>query len=130
MPFACMKKIQVFISVFNYLLNTSLGILWKHKEWRTDHTETRRSRRLVVSFFTSIANYDYGFYWHFYQDGTIQIEIKLTGILSVTGIKTGQDTEGFGTVVGPNVYGPIHQVPHRIIIHILILLTALLYCSP
>ena len=43
------------------------GILWKHKEWRTDRTETRRSRKLVVSFFTSIANYDYGFYWYFFQ---------------------------------------------------------------
>jgi primary-amine oxidase len=50
------------------------GILWKHKEWRTDHTETRRSRRLVISFFTTIANYDYGFYWYFYQDGSIKVE--------------------------------------------------------
>jgi len=85
------------------------GVLWKHKEWRTDHTETRRSRRLVVSFFTTIANYDYGFYWHFYQDGSIKVEAKLTGILSVSAIKSGAQTGGFGTIVGPNIYGPIHQ---------------------
>ena len=34
------------------------GILWKHTEYRTDHLETRRSRRLVVSFFCTIANYE------------------------------------------------------------------------
>lgn len=33
------------------------GILWKHTEYRTDHVETRRSRRLVISFFATIANY-------------------------------------------------------------------------
>ena len=35
------------------------GILWKHTEYRTDHLETRRSRRLVISFFCTIANYEY-----------------------------------------------------------------------
>ena len=34
------------------------GILWKHTEYRTDHLETRRSRRLVISFFCTIANYE------------------------------------------------------------------------
>ena len=33
------------------------GVLWKHTEYRTEHVETRRSRRLVVSFFATIANY-------------------------------------------------------------------------
>src|SRR4051794_11904845 len=39
------------------------GILWKHKDWRTGAAEMRRSRKLVISFFTTISNYDYGFYW-------------------------------------------------------------------
>ncbi|GER38677.1 copper amine oxidase family protein, partial [Striga asiatica] len=43
------------------------GILWKHQDWRTGHAEVRRSRRLTVSFICTVANYDYGFYWYFYQ---------------------------------------------------------------
>ena len=43
------------------------GVLWKHQDWRTGSTERRRSRRLTVSFFCTVANYEYGFYWHFYQ---------------------------------------------------------------
>ena len=38
-------------------------------------------RRLVISFFLTIGNYDYGFYWYLYLDGTIQLEVKATGIV-------------------------------------------------
>ena len=58
------------------------GILWKHVDWRTEQIEVRRSRRLVVSFIATVGNYEYGFFWYFYQDGTIQYEIKLTGIVN------------------------------------------------
>ena len=34
---------------------------------------------------TTIANYDYGFAYHLYPDGTIESAIKLTGALS-TGV--------------------------------------------
>ena len=30
-----------------------------------------------------VGNYDYGFFWYLYQDGTIQFEVKLTGIMSM-----------------------------------------------
>lgn len=43
------------------------GILWKHQDWRTGLAEVRRSRRLSVSFICTVANYEYGFFWHFYQ---------------------------------------------------------------
>ena len=36
-----------------------------------------------------IANYEYGFFWYLYQDGTIQHEVKLTGILSTNGMSEG-----------------------------------------
>jgi len=58
------------------------GILWKHFDWRLGTTEVRRSRRLVVSSISTVGNYEYGFYWYFYQDGTIQLEVKLTGVIS------------------------------------------------
>lgn len=60
------------------------GILWKHTDWRSGRSNTARSRRLVVSFFMTIANYDYGVFYYFYQDGSIQFEVKLTGILLTT----------------------------------------------
>ncbi len=57
------------------------GLLWKHTDEWAQHRSSRRQRRLVVSFFTTVGNYDYGFYWYFYLDGTIQFEAKATGIV-------------------------------------------------
>ena len=54
-------------------------------------TEVRRSRRLVVSFIATVGNYEYGFYWYFYQDGTIEYEVKLTGILSTGAVRARRD---------------------------------------
>jgi primary-amine oxidase len=55
------------------------GILWKHADMLSGRTEVRRSRRLVVSSISTVGNYEYGFYWYFYLDGTMQLEVKLTG---------------------------------------------------
>src|SRR6202035_87721 len=57
------------------------GILWKHVDMLAGRTEVRRSRRLVVSSISTVGNYEYGFYWYFYLDGTMQLEGKLTGIM-------------------------------------------------
>lgn len=84
------------------------SILWKHVNTRTGEADVRRSRRLVISFFATVANYDYGFYWSLYQDGSIELEIKLTGILSVSGIDDGK-MPAFGRMVSPNVQAPTHQ---------------------
>ena len=84
------------------------GILWKHFDWRIGYSEVRRSRRLVVSFVATVGNYEYGFYWYFYQDGTIQLEVKLTGIISNGAVMPGE-TPPWGEIVAPQVYGPIHQ---------------------
>jgi primary-amine oxidase len=84
------------------------GILWKHFDWRTGYSEVRRSRRLVVSFIATVGNYEYGFYWYFYQDGTIQLEVKLTGIVSNGAVMPGESPP-WGELVAPQVYGPIHQ---------------------
>ncbi|MGH7335612.1 MAG: primary-amine oxidase [Candidatus Rokuibacteriota bacterium] len=84
------------------------GILWKHFDWRTGYTEVRRSRRLVVSFIATVGNYEYGFYWYFYQDGTIQLEVKLTGIISNGAVRPGEQPR-WGELVAPQIYGPIHQ---------------------
>ena len=47
------------------------GILWKHTDARSQTSEVRRSRRLVVSSIHTVGNYEYGLFWYFYLDGTI-----------------------------------------------------------
>lgn len=84
------------------------SILWKHVNTRIGHPEVRRARRLVISFFATVANYDYGFYWSFHQDGNIELEVKLTGVLSVSGIDDGEMPR-YGRMVSPNVQAPTHQ---------------------
>ncbi|KAL6177512.1 hypothetical protein ACLB2K_049038 [Fragaria x ananassa] len=84
------------------------GMLWKHQDWRTGLAEVRRSRRLTVSFICTVANYEYGFFWHFYQDGKIEAEVKLTGILSLGALQPGE-VRKYGTVIAPGLYAPVHQ---------------------
>ncbi|MQT14475.1 primary-amine oxidase [Segnochrobactrum spirostomi] len=84
------------------------GILWKHYEFRNEIYEVRRSRRLVISFFATVGNYDYGFYWYLYQDGTIQLEAKLTGIIQTAAVAPGE-TYPWGGMVDDNLGGPTHQ---------------------
>jgi primary-amine oxidase len=84
------------------------GILWKHQDMNTGHTEVRRSRRLVVSFIATVGNYEYGFSWYFYLDGTIQLEVKLTGIMSTQALAEGEETP-WGALVAPGLAAPFHQ---------------------
>jgi primary-amine oxidase len=82
------------------------GVLWKHVDERTG-AQVRRSRRMVVSFHATVANYEYLVYWRFYQDGTIESEVRATGIM-VTGPFEG-DPPANGTVVDERTYAPFHQ---------------------
>jgi primary-amine oxidase len=84
------------------------GVLWRHIEWRTGEGELRRSRRLVISSYSSIGNYDYGFFWYLYQDGTISFEVKLTGVLSTGAVAPGEYPR-YGALVAPQLNGMIHQ---------------------
>ena len=85
------------------------GTLWKHTDRRLpDKPEVRRSRRLVISSVSTVENYEYGFFWYLYQDGNIQLEVKLTGILSLGAAHPGE-TLPHGSMVAPQVYAPNHQ---------------------
>src|SRR4029077_6048204 len=84
------------------------GMSWKHADWRTGKTEVRRSRRLVISMIATVGNYEYGYFWYLYQDGTIEYEVKLTGVISNGALPEGQKP-AHGTLVAPQVYGPNHQ---------------------
>jgi primary-amine oxidase len=83
------------------------GILWKHTDLFNGSAQSRRQRRLVVSFFTAVGNYDYGFYWYFYLDGTIECEVKLTGIL----FTSAYPGKGYphATEIAPGLGAPAHQ---------------------
>jgi primary-amine oxidase len=84
------------------------GVGWKHTDFRTEKAEVRRSRRLVVSCFATVGNYEYGFFWYLYTDGTIQYEVKLSGVISTGAVPIGEQPR-FGTLVAPGLYGPHHQ---------------------
>ncbi len=84
------------------------GILWKHVDQRGGTDEVRRSRRLVVSFVATVGNYEYGFYWYLYLDGNIQLEVKLTGIVSTMAITPGEQP-AFANVIAPGLAAAHHQ---------------------
>ena len=84
------------------------GVLWRHIEWRDGSGEVRRSRRMVISSFSAIGNYDYGFFWYLYQDGTIAFEVKLTGVLSTGAVAPGVKPQ-HGTLVAPGLNAMVHQ---------------------
>ncbi|QAY58873.1 primary-amine oxidase [Microbacterium protaetiae] len=84
------------------------GILWKHTEQGPVGAQVRRSRRLVVSYFSTIGNYDYGFYWYFYLDGSIHLEAKATGIVFVGAGEPGS-TNPHANEIAPGVFAPVHQ---------------------
>ena len=78
------------------------GIEWKH----ADHT--RRSRELVLSYWSQPGNYEYGFDWVFHQDGTLEMRVQLTGIMAAKGVANGAH-DPYSHLVAPNVAAPHHQ---------------------
>jgi primary-amine oxidase len=63
---------------------------------------------LVVSSIATVGNYEYGFYWYFYLDGTLQLEVKLTGIMSTMAVSNG-DAGAHAKMVAPGLAAPYHQ---------------------
>jgi primary-amine oxidase len=84
------------------------GILWKHVDMFSDSSEVRRSRRLVISSVATAGPYEYGFFWYLYQDGSLQLEVKLTGIMETGALQPGRSPR-YGTTIAPQLYAPYHQ---------------------
>jgi primary-amine oxidase len=82
------------------------AVLWKHVD-PVSGAEVRRMRRLVVSFHVTVANYEYLVYWRFYQDGSIECEVRATGIMVTT--RFAGDQPPYGTLVDQQTYAPFHQ---------------------
>lgn len=110
------------------------GILYKHTDFRDDTSTSARNRKLVISHIFTAANYEYCVYWNLHMDGTLSLDVKLTGILNtyaidndgyggapatngVNGTANGVDgrhhdkeqTNGYGTIVYPGVNAHNHQ---------------------
>jgi primary-amine oxidase len=83
-----------------------VGVAWKHSDVFTGSAEVRRMRRLVVSTFAAIGNYDYGFFWYLYLDGRIELEVKATGVVFTSSYVDGS---GWATEVAPGLGAPYHQ---------------------
>ena len=117
----CLGQIYYFDAVLNNsrgeplqipnavcLHEEDFGILWKHTDWRTGKAEVRRSRRLVISFIATVGNYEYGFFWHFYQDGNLEFQVKLTGIVNNMALEPGEEPK-YGSLIAPQLGGHVHQ---------------------
>ncbi|KAE9001143.1 Histamine oxidase [Phytophthora rubi] len=83
------------------------GTLWKHTDVFTAKGSVRRQRRLVIPFFVTVGNYDYGLYWYFYLDDKIELECKATGIVFSSGLPEGE--YDFATEMAPRLGAPCRQ---------------------
>ncbi|MCJ1475057.1 hypothetical protein MMC13_003717 [Lambiella insularis] len=84
------------------------GIGWKHTNYRTGRAAVVRNRELVVQSIITVSNYEYILAFIFNQAGTIEYEVRATGILSTQPIDEGVDVP-WGTIVHPGVLAAHHQ---------------------
>jgi primary-amine oxidase len=85
-----------------------VGIGWKHQDLFTGRTEVRRRRRLVVQSVATVGNYEYAFSWCFHQDASLELEVRLTGIMSTRAV--GDDPpDASSPTVAPGLAAPVHQ---------------------
>lgn len=91
------------------------GLLWRHTNYVDGAAETRRSRELVIASIATLGNYDYVFNWVFHQDGTLEQETLLSGIMQIKGEPTAKEArsaatrEPYGTPVTPQIAAIYHQ---------------------
>ncbi len=84
------------------------GIQWKYSVPAAGQSTVTRSRRLVVSSIATIGNYVYGFFWYFYMDGTIGVEVKATGIPFPSALEGGKPSP-YGRTIGDQIESHVHQ---------------------
>jgi primary-amine oxidase len=87
------------------------GLLWKHHDEANDVMHARRARQLVVTFMTTVGNYDYGLNYVFHQDGVLEVEVELTGILLAQGTPHERDpcAPACREMVEHHLVAPPHQ---------------------
>ena len=83
------------------------NLLWKHTS-EFGRVDRARSRRLVISSIVTVGNYEYGYFWYLYQDGTWQFEGKLTGIVHTAGWLS-EERSPHSLPIGDGVVTSAHQ---------------------
>jgi primary-amine oxidase len=87
------------------------GMLWKHYEYNTQRNDVRRNRELIMTMTVAIDNYDYSINWIFHQDGTLEVQNELTGIVLAQGTAAEKQSEDnfYGQLIAKNISGVNHQ---------------------
>ena len=89
------------------------GLLWKHYDSYSEQNQSRRARQLVIFFIATVGNYDYAIHWVFHQDGTLEVDAALTGIMLPKGVHAATAPHDAsipsGHLVAPNIVAPHHQ---------------------
>lgn len=92
------------------------GISWKHYDYNEEENHSRRARELVLSSVATIGNYDYAVNYIFKQDGSMEVDLALTGIMLAKGVKekratshTGMPMDTTGHLVAEYIIAPHHQ---------------------
>src|SRR5688500_9829791 len=90
-----------------------VGVLWMHYESYSKQNESRRGRELVIFFIATIGNYDYSVNWIFHQDGVLEVDSELSGIMLPKGVREAKVAHGAalpsGHFVSANLVAPHHQ---------------------
>lgn len=92
------------------------GVLWKHVDYTSlpfVHNESRRARQLVLSWFANVGNYEYGFNWIFHQDGMLEMEAQLTGIMAARGISADENHAAHDSPHAHKVAPQVEAVHHQ-----------------
>ena len=84
------------------------NVLWKHTS-AAGRIDRARSRRLVVSTFSTVGNYEYGYFWYFHQDGSWAFEAKLTGVVHSAGVVPGGARSPHSLPIADGVVTSAHQ---------------------
>ncbi|MEI6806240.1 MAG: hypothetical protein WCK49_07020 [Myxococcaceae bacterium] len=111
-----LTKIENAVTVFE----KDGGVLWSHYDWDSNTQAGRWGKELVVLSFFTVGNYDYGLQWTFREDGSIDMQVLLTGVLLTKGSKIKNcgrcenlslfsRKDQFGTVVDKNLIAIAHQ---------------------
>ncbi len=98
------------LGVFERLTGTPA---WRHFEsFSGGRYEGRAAVELVVRSIAQVGNYDYAIDWVFTQNGSIRVEVGLTGIdapKAVTQATRGEADDLYGTPVAPFLVAPNHS---------------------
>ena len=82
------------------------GTLWRHSR------RAVRGRQLVLTSHATIDNYDFVFNWVLGEDGAIDVEVLLTGLMLVYRTEdspSADSTHGSSHLVAPGILAPVHQ---------------------